>query len=70
MISLALSLDAGLLWNLQRVAKVQLGVGAEGRNRTEPSPTTSLNTLIYKGILTLIVKGFKPFLALHATYRT
>jgi hypothetical protein len=29
----------------------------------------SLNTLIYKGILTLILKGFKRFLALHATYR-
>jgi hypothetical protein len=28
----------------------------------------SLNTLIYKGILTLILKAFKRFLALHATY--
>jgi hypothetical protein len=28
----------------------------------------SLNTLIYKAILTLILKGFNQFLALHATY--
>ena len=35
-----------------------------------PSPAASLNTLIYKEILTLILKGFKRFLALHATYRT
>jgi hypothetical protein len=33
------------------------------------SPAASLNTLIYKGILTLITKGFKRFLALDATYR-
>jgi hypothetical protein len=31
--------------------------------------TASLNTLIYKGIVTLILKGFKQFLTLHATYR-
>jgi hypothetical protein len=29
------------------------------------SPTTSLNTLIYKAILTLILKGFKRFLAVE-----
>jgi hypothetical protein len=33
------------------------------------SPAASLNILIYKGILTLIFKGFKRFLALHATHR-
>jgi hypothetical protein len=43
--------------------------GGEGRNRTMSSPAASLNTLIHKGILTLIPKGFKRFLALHATYR-
>jgi len=32
-------------------------------------PVASLNTLIYKGILALIQKGIKRFLALHATYR-
>jgi hypothetical protein len=47
-----------------------LRIEGEGRNRTESSPTASLNTLIYKAILTLILKGFKRFLALHATYRT
>ena len=34
------------------------------------SPTTSLNILVYKGILTLILKGFKSFLTLSAHYRT
>jgi hypothetical protein len=33
------------------------------------SSAASLNTLIYKGILTLILLGFKRFLPLHATYR-
>jgi hypothetical protein len=33
------------------------------------APAASLNTLIYKGILTMILKGFKLYLALHATYR-
>jgi len=32
-------------------------------------PAASLNTLIYKGILTLILQGYKRFLALQATYR-
>jgi hypothetical protein len=32
------------------------------------SPATNLNTLIYKGILTLSLNGFKGFLVLHATY--
>ena len=31
--------------------------------------TASLNTLIYEAILTVILKGFKRFLLLHATYR-
>jgi hypothetical protein len=48
----------------------QFRLGGGGRNRTRSSPTTSLNILIYKEILTLILKGFKRFLALHATYRT
>ena len=43
--------------------------GGDSRNRTMSSPAASLNTLIYKGILTLITKGFKRFLALDATYR-
>jgi len=47
-----------------------LSSGGEDRNRTRSSPTTSLNTLIYKGILTLILKGFKRFLTLHADYPT
>ena len=34
------------------------------------SPTASLNILIYKGILTLILQGFKRFLTLSANYRT
>jgi hypothetical protein len=33
-------------------------------------PAASLNTLIYKDILTIILQGFRRFLALHATYRT
>jgi hypothetical protein len=33
------------------------------------SPAASLNTLIYKAILTLILKGFKRFSTLYATYR-
>ena len=41
----------------------------EGRNRTEPSPTASLNTLIYKAILTLILQGFKHFLPLSGLTR-
>ena len=44
--------------------------GGEGRNRTRSSPTASLNILIYKGILTLILWGFKRFLSLSAHYRT
>jgi hypothetical protein len=32
------------------------------------SPAASLNTLIYKAILALILKSFKRFLSLHATY--
>jgi hypothetical protein len=32
-------------------------------------PAASLNTLIYKWILTLILQGFKRFLPLHATHR-
>jgi hypothetical protein len=32
------------------------------------SPTASLNTLIYKGILTLILQGFKHFLTLPSNY--
>ena len=43
--------------------------GGGGRNRTESPPANSLNTLIYKGNLTLILKAFKWFLALHGTYR-
>jgi hypothetical protein len=43
--------------------------GGEGRNRTMSPPAASLNTLIYKRILTLILKGFKGYLALHGTYR-
>jgi hypothetical protein len=34
-----------------------------------PSPAASLNTLICKAILALILKGFKRFSALHITYR-
>jgi hypothetical protein len=41
----------------------------EGRNRTRSTPTASLNILIYKVILTLILQGFKRFLTLSATYR-
>jgi len=44
--------------------------GGDGRNRTLSSPTVSLNILIYKGILTLILQDFKGFLTLSATYRT
>ena len=43
--------------------------GGEGRNRTGSSPTASLNTLIYKGILTLILQGFKHFLTLSGLTR-
>jgi len=35
----------------------------------EALPTASLNALIYKGILTLVLQGFKQYLALHTTYR-
>ena len=49
--------------------------GGEGRNRTMSSPTVSLNTLIYKAILTPVLQGFKTFLTLsgltrhtHGTY--
>jgi len=34
------------------------------------SLTASLNTLIFKGILTLVLQGFKRFLTLSATYQT
>ena len=34
------------------------------------SQTTSLNILIFKGILVLILQGFKHLLPLHTTYRT
>ena len=47
-----------------------LSARGEGRNRTRSSPTVSLNTLIYKAILTPILQGFKRFLALSATCRT
>jgi hypothetical protein len=46
-----------------------VGFGGEGRNRTMSSPTTSLNILIYNGILTLILQGFKRFLTLSANDR-
>jgi hypothetical protein len=36
-------------------------LGGEGRNRTMSSPPASLNTLIFKGILTPVLKGFKRF---------
>jgi hypothetical protein len=49
--------------------KTTKAVQGEGRNRTMSLTATSLNTLIYKAILTLILKGLKRFLALHATYR-
>jgi hypothetical protein len=45
-------------------------LGGGGRNRTESSPTASLNTLIYKGILAAVLQGFKHFMRLSATYRT
>jgi hypothetical protein len=32
------------------------------------SPTTSLNTLIFKGILTLLFQGFKRYLSLSTAY--
>ena len=51
-------------------ASFYLSVRGEGRNRTRSSPTVSLNTLIYKAILTPILQGFKRFLALSATCRT
>src|ERR1039457_5512632 len=44
--------------------------GGEGRNRTESSPTASLNTLICEAILTLLLQGFKQFLKLSANYPT
>jgi hypothetical protein len=40
-----------------------------GSESNESLTMTSLIILIYKGILTLILRGFKRFLALHATYR-
>jgi hypothetical protein len=42
---------------------------AEVGIETRSSPIANLNTLIYKAIETLILKGFKQFLALHAAYR-
>jgi len=45
-------------------------LGGEVRNRTRSSPIASLNTLIYKGILCLILQGFKRFLILSANYLT
>ena len=61
-------------FHLSRSAPYQIAgpggkTGGEGRNRTVSSPTTSLNILIYKGILKPILQGFKRFLTLHATYR-
>src|ERR1039458_5544354 len=55
--------------------RVQQLIGGEGRNRTGSSPNASLNTLICKGILTLVLQGFKHILTLsdltrrlHATH--
>ena len=45
------------------------GGRGEGRNRTMSSSAASLNTLIYKGILTLVLQRFKRLLELHTTYR-
>ncbi len=51
------------------LAAESVKTGGEGRNRTRSSPAASLNTLIYRGILTLILLGFKQFSVLHATRR-
>jgi hypothetical protein len=50
----------------QVLAAHRVRIGGKGRNRTMSSPAASPNTLIYRGILTLILQGFKWFLALHA----
>jgi hypothetical protein len=43
-------------------------LGGEARNRTRSSPTTSLNTLIFKGILRPVLQDFKLLLPLHDTH--
>jgi hypothetical protein len=50
-------------------SKTQKKAGGEGRNRTRSPPITSLNILIYRAILTLVLQGFKRFLPLSANYR-
>ena len=45
------------------------GGRGEGRNRTMSSSAASLNTMIYKGILTLVLQRLKRLLELHTTYR-
>ena len=56
------------LGNFGYLKHLPISIG-ESRNRTVSLTAASLNTLICKGIVTLILKGFKQLLALHATYR-
>jgi hypothetical protein len=54
--------------DISNLCRTHVWFGGAGRNRTMSSPAASLNILIYKGILALILMGFKRFLTLHATY--
>ncbi|MGA3265527.1 MAG: hypothetical protein ABSE16_01740 [Verrucomicrobiota bacterium] len=58
------SRSASVCWSFCWRSERGENQSGEGRNRTMSSPTTSLNTLIFKGILMLILQGFKRIFSL------